>query len=830
MSDSMWQNLRDASRSLRKTSGVSLAIVLMLALGIGANATMFRIVDRLLLSPPNLLADPDRLRFVYAQRPALTMFPANLTYADVQDIKQLPALEAVSAYTDPQRWTYGAGTDARKVRVQRAEAAYFPMLGVRPVFGRFYTAQDDEPDAPLTAVISEAFWEREFARDPQVIGRLLPLDKSRYQVIGVAPAGFTGVGLSRIDIWLPLRAATVAENRRDALTTRTWWWTHAVVRLQPGATDDAANAQMTLAHINARREAEKAGSEPYLSKGAPPRLYTTSIIAARGPNPSKQSSIALWLAGVSAIVLLIACANVANLLLTRGMLAQRELAVRAALGAARGRLIAQVMTETALLAAAGAILAFVIARFAGQLAYSFMPDIDFTASDAAGGAATRMLLFNAAAAALTVVLAGMLPAIQASRTSAMDALRAVSRGSSAARSPVRNALMIGQTMLSVVLLIGAGLFVRSLYAAGSTDVGFDYKHLITVTLEQNTGSSRSRRDELYLDALARVSQLSGVRKTALAIQNTIAFGGWSGPGGIKVAGHPVIDDLADGGPFLYSGTEGFFDTLGVAITRGRSFLPNEYVAGAEPVGMISETFARTVFGQTDPLTQCFSMGAAVPKLPPQPCRRIVGVFRDFARQGIADAGTIAIAIPGSVGTRSIEAMVVRSEGDPAEILPAIRQAVLSVSPDVRFAQIDAMSTRFDELLQPWRLGATMFAVFGGLALIVAGVGLYSLLAFGVAQRTRELGIRAALGATRRDLMQTVLLRAARFVAIGLALGSIIALIAGRYMESLLFGVKATDPSVYAMVIATLIAAGALATLIPAWRATLVSPTTALRSE
>jgi putative ABC transport system permease protein len=838
MFDSIFQNLHNAWRSLRKTSGVSVAIVLLLALGIGANATMFRIVDRLLLSPPHHLIEPERLRFVYAQRPTLTMFPKNMTYSDIVDIKQLPAFEAVAAYTDPQRWTMGAGTDARKVRVQLAEATYFPMLGLQPTLGRFYTASEDEPDAPLTAVLSESFWERAFARDPQILGRILSLEKNRYQVIGIAPAGFTGVGLSTVDIWLPLRAATVAENSRQALETRTWWWAHAVVRLRPDATDAAAGAQMTLAHINARRIAEAAGSEPYLTKGPPPRLYTTSIIAARGPNPSKQASIAAWLAGVSAIVLLIACANVANLLLTRGILAQRELAVRAALGAARGRLVAQVMTEAALLAAAGAIVAFLIAKFTARVAYSFLPDIDFSVDQAGAIANVRMLLFNAAAAMVTVVLAGVLPAIQASRTSAMEALRSVSRGSSSARSPMRSALMIGQTMLSVVLLIGAGLFVRSLYAAGGSDVGFDYKHLITITLEQNSGLTPVRRDQLYLDAFPRIAQLSGVRKTALAIQNTIAFGGWSGPGGIKVEGHPVIDDLPDGGPFLYSGTEGFFDTLGVAITRGRGFLANEYVEGAEPVGMISETFARTVFAQRDPIGQCFQIHASILARmaskgvtpPPEPCRRIVGVFHDFARQGIADTGTIAIALPGRANQKRIEAIVARSEGDPADVIPAIRQAVLSVSPDVRFAQIEAMSTRFDQLLEPWRLGATMFAVFGVLALVVAAVGLYSLLAFGVAQRTRELGIRAALGATRRDLMQTVVSRATRFVASGLALGSITALIAGRYMESLLFGVKASDPTVYLMVIATLVVAGALATLIPAWRATIVNPTTALRSE
>jgi putative ABC transport system permease protein len=822
MWDATRQNLRDAFRGLRKTAGVSAAIVAMLALGIGANATMFSIVDRLLLTPPHHLTAPDRLRLVYVQRQTLTLFPKNLTYSDVQDLKDLPALESIAAYTGTSPWTLGTGGDARKVRVQRAESTFFPTLGVRPVLGRFYAVDDDQPGAPLTAVISESFWEREFARDPAILGRTLALNKSQYQVIGIAPAGFTGVELGVVDVWLPLRAATVAESGRAALETRTWWWTYAVVRLRPDVTDAAAGAQMTAAHIAARRAVEQAGGDPYLAKG-PVHLYTGSIIAARGPSPEMRTSIAAWLAGVSAIVLLIACANVANLLLTRGILARRELAVRAALGAARGRLVSQVMTEAAVLAGAGALVAVLVARWASHFAFAFLPDIDFTGT----GTGSQVLLFNFAAAALTMVLAGVLPAIQASRTSAVDALRAVSRGSSAARSPLRSALIICQTTLSVVLLVGAGLFVRSLYTAGRADVGFDYQHVIVATLEESASETATRRDQLYVDALPRVASVPGVRQASFAIGSTVAFGNWSGPGGVKVAGHAVIDDLPDGGPFLYSGTEGFFETLGVAVTRGRSFQPNEFVEGGEPVGMVSETFVRTVWPQTDPLTQCFQTGARRPTGTPQPCRRVIGVFRDFARVGIADAGAISVAVPGRVSRgRSIQGLVIRTNDNPVDLIPAIRQTIFAASPAVRFAQVEAMSTRFDELLEPWRLGATMFVVFGLLALVVAVVGLYSMLAFGVAQRRRELGIRAALGASRRDLMWMVLIRATRFIAAGLALGTIIALAAGRYMESLLFGVKATDPPVYIIVIATLLIAGMLAALVPAWRATTVNPASA----
>jgi putative ABC transport system permease protein len=828
MWDTAWQNVRNASRGLRRTPGVTAAVVAMLALGIGANATMFDIVDRLLLRPPDHVTEASRLRLLYAQRATLSLpkFARNLTYPDIEDLRGLSSLEAVSAFAPPRRMTLGAGSDAQKVRVQLAEASFFTTLGVRPLLGRFYAPREDQPEAPLVAVLSEPFWKRELGGDPRALGRVIAVGSKRYEIVGIAPNGFTGVDLNAVDLWIPLRAAMVAETGRRSLETRTWWWANAVVRLRPGVSDETANAQMTAAHVSARREVERAGGEAYLSKG-PAWLYGVSIIAARRPNPSMTASVSLWLAGVSAIVLLIACANVANLLLTRGMQMRRELAVRVALGAARGRLIALVLTEAALLAGGGAIASLIVARWSGALARSFLPDITFT--DA--GVGTRLIVFNVLAGALTVVVAGLLPALQAARTSAAEALQSGSRGSSARRSRLRGALMVAQTALSVVLLVGAGLFVRSLSRAVHADVGFDAQHVMVATIEEQTGIAPARRDELYREALQRVRSLPGVRRAALSIESTIAFGGWSGPGGIKVPGGQVIDDLPDGGPFLYQGTPEFFETLGVTIVRGRSFLADEYRTGAEPVGMVSDTFAKTVWPDRDPIGQCFEMAASYAgKIPPQPCRRVVGVFRDFARVGLADKGTISVAVATRPGRTSPQALVARFDGDPQTVVPLVRQAIVGLSSDIRFVQAEAMSERVDELLEPWKLGATMFLVFGGLALLVAAVGLYSLLAFGVAQRRRELGIRAALGAQQRDLMGMVMRQAGAFVAAGLVVGVALSLAAGRFVEDLLFGVTAADPAVYALVVVILAVAGALAGLVPARRAMRVSPATALQAE
>ena len=824
----IWQSLRHAAKSLRQAPGVTVAVVLMLALGIGANATMFDIVDRLLLRAPEHVADADRLRLVYADRPALTQteFARSLTYPDIDDLRHLPALESVSAFTPPRLMTLGAGADASRIRVQFAEASFFPALGVRPALGRFHRADEDRPGAPPTIVLGESFWKAALGGDRRVVGQTLQLGASAYEVIGIAPAGFTGADLRPTDAWVPLRTATTLESGSGAFGSRTWWWASTLIRLRPGVSDETADAQMTAAHVSARREDERRGGEAYLSKG-PARLYGVSLVTARRPDPSKTASVSLWLAGVSAIVLLIACANVANLLLTRGIQMRHELAVRAALGARRGRLMMLVLAEAVLLATAGAVAAFVVARWSGALAQAFLPEIDFRSP----GTGIRLLLFNLGAAALTVLAAGLLPAWQASRASASEAMDAARRGSSSRRSPLRSALMVAQTALSVLLLVGAGLFVRSLYRAVHADVGFDAQHVLEARIEALPGLHAARRDALFREALTRVSALPGVQRAALSMEATTAFGGYSGPGGISTPGGAIIDDLPDGGPFLYMGSEGFFETLGVPVVRGRSFRAEDYVKGAELVGMVSETFANTVWPGRDPIGQCFTMGAQYAgRIPPQPCQRVVGVFRDFARTGLSDKGTISVAVAQRTIPRSPQALVARITGPPDAAASAIRQAVAGLSRDVRFVQVETMSARVDELLDPWKLGATMFLAFGGLALIVAAVGLYSLLAFGVAQRRRELAIRAVLGAQRRDLLAQVLRQAAVFLAVGLATGTVAALAAGRLVEHLLFDVRAADPVVYALVAVTLGIAGGLAAIVPAARAMNVSAATALKES
>jgi predicted permease len=853
MWDGLTQNVRAAVRGIRKTPGVSAAIVITLALGIGANAMMFGVIDRLLLSPPQHISDADRVRHIYVERTGSNGARETgrlLTYPDFEDLARLPALANAAAYNSGvPEWTMGAGADARRIRVQQATASLFPTLGVHPLRGRFYSSDEDAPGAALTVVLGEEFWTRELARDASVIGRVLQLNRGRYEVIGIAPAGFTGAELSPVDLWLPLRASAYAESGNDAgFDDRGMFWLRAVVRLKPGITDAAAAAQLTTSHVAALRAYELERGAAYLERRhhtlvdkQSPRVFTASVIAARGPSPSRMSSISLWLAGVSAIVLLIACANVANLLLARGIGMQRDMAIRVALGANRRRLISQSLTEATVLATVGAAAALGVAWWSSRVVHAvIIPGVAFTDT----GMPRRLLLFTLVAAVITALFAGFLPALQASRAAdtGADALRA-SRGDSSSRSTVRGVLMVGQITLSVILLIGAGLFVRGLWDATRTDVGFDHERTLTVFIERdadvNAGRAerRQRQSETYREALRRVEALPGVRSAALAAGSVpfVVTDGFGAPE-LQIPGVETLPQLPGGPPRKVWGSEDFFATLGLTVTRGRSFASEEFRDGAEPVAMVNETFARTVWPGQDTLSKCVVFNDPDRKrddgtIEPGPCRRIVGVFKDVTRNSLDEAKSLQIAFP-TMRDAYIKALIVRADAnvDPASLTPSIRQAVSSVSSDVRFVAVRTYADRFDTLLGPWRIGSTMFSAFGVLALTVAAVGLYSLLAFAVAQRRRELGIRAALGAKRRDLIGLVMHQAARFVGSGLLLGVFAALAASRYMDGMLFGVKAGDVSVYAAVMLTLMACGTLAAIIPAWRATSVQPTIAMEAE
>jgi predicted permease len=819
-------DVRAALRVFRTSPGHAAAVIVTLALGMGANATIFGAVDRVLLSPPEHVQDHEELRLLHLTGlgPRSRNSPTAYSFPDYESIRGLPALAGAAAYRNRRRVTMGSGLEARRALVQDATAELFPLLGVVPALGRFFDADDDRPGAPPVAVLSHAFWDRELGRDPDVIGRLVRLASHTYEVIGVAPRGFTGAELEAVDVWVPLRMNVAMVNGPRVLGSRGAWWFRVVVRLRKGVTDEEAEAQMTAAHAAGVGAEKEAGGEHFEdSQGAVVRAG--SLMTALGPNADTDTAITLWLAGVSILVLLIACANVANLMLARGIDRQRERAVRLAFGIGRRRLISQALTEALVLAVAGGLAAVVVAQWSGRALYELLlPGIPLPNTIIG----TRLVGFLGVVVVATTVIAGVLPALQALRTAPGDVLRAAGRGSTRG-GRARGLLTLGQVSLSAVLLVGAGLFIQSLQKTLEVDPGYDHESLIVVEFEQRAGVDATRRDALYREALESLTAMPGIERAVLSSSGGPLLG-WDELDDLRASHVDTVPRPAQGGPYTYAGTEGYAETAGLRIVRGRAFEPAEYAAGVPAPVMVSRSFAEAVWPGLDPLQECVQLGeGALAEEGPEPCRPVIGVYEDIMHS-IGDDGLWSLTWPLPLAGKGLRGMLIRVEDDPAEMVRPIRERLAALSGDIRYVHVNVLASRMESMRGPWRVGATLFTAFGVLALIVASLGLYSVLSFSVARSSREIGIRSALGARRRNLVAMVVARAARLVGAGLLVGIGIAVVSGRLLQAVLFGVPAVNPVVFGVVAVVLVAAGLLAAWIPARKATAIDPVRAMAAE
>lgn len=813
-------------RVFRTSPAFAGAVVLTLAFGIGVNATMFGAVDRVLLSPPEHVQDHETLRFLYLSGLGARSLNAPLAYSfpDYEAIRDLPVLAGAAAYRPRRQVTMGSGLEARRPLVQDATSEFFPLLGVVPQHGRFFDGGDDRDGAPPVAVLSHGFWEREFGGDVGVIGTAITLGFHTYEVIGVAPRGFTGANLDQVDVWVPLRMNVPLTSNWGVLESRGAAWHRVVVRLADGVTDDEAEEQLTATHTSAVAAAMEVGPPEDHDDSVGATIHTGSLMTALGPFAETETAITLWLAGVSLLVLLIACANVANLMLARGLDRQRERAVRLALGVGRGRLLTQSLGEALILAATGGLAAMVIARWSGVALYEvLLPGIPLP--DAI--VSLRLMGFLMLMVVATTVLAGALPALQAVRTAPGDVLRRAR--TSGAQGRARELLTLGQVALSTVLLIGAGLFVASLQNAQRVDLGFDQEALVNVEFEGQAGLDADRRDALYREALEIVSAMPEVERAVLAPTPRSLYG-WDEMHDLRASSTDSFPTVPEGGPYTYAGTEGFVETAGLRVVRGRTFEPSEYDLGAAPAVMVSRSLAEGVWPGMDPLDECIVLREGPVELGgPEPCRPVVGVYEDIKRS-ITDRTSWSVLWPHPVEAGGLRGMLLRASGDPAALAGAVRERVAAVSSEIRYVHVVPMNGRTDAWRGPWRMGATLFSIFGALALAVAALGLYSVLAFSVARRRREIGIRAALGARRSNLAVMVVGRAARLIAMGLILGILVALVAGRFLEAVLFGVPTVSVPVFGAVVVLLGSVGLLAACVPAWRAIAVDPVGAIAAE
>ena len=821
--EAVGQDLKLAVRSLLREPGFVVTVVVTLALGIGANATMVGLVDRLLFRPPAHVRDAGQVRQLSLTQvhPTFGSFTnTGVAWPDFVLASRASGFAATAAFYTA-RLTLGHGIEAEPVRVTMTTAGFFPLLGVQPLAGRFFTAEEDRIGAgPPVVVLSRQFWQRRFGADPAALGRPIRLGSTLFTVIGVAPRGFTGIELNQVDAWVPVGsgAREVLGPNKEWSSTRNWEWVRVLGRLEPGAAQEAVEAELTTTY-----RGEIAG-DPDRNQKATIRLH--SIIAGRGPEAPQSTRVALWLAGVSFVVLLITCANVANLLLARGTRRQREHAVRLALGIRRRRLVGELLLESMILAVLGGGLALLAAQWGGEAIRSFlMPDIDWVGPPVDA----RVVAVASLATLITLLAAGLLPAIQTSRPDLTVALKAGSQA--AGRDPrharLRRVLLVTQTALSVLLLSGAGLFVRSLRNVARLDLGFE-PHGLLVAAADVSGSNLSREERVRLAArlLEAVKDLPGVASASLGI--AVPFQTRYSTE-LRMPGHDSVPTLPTGNPTYNGVSPGFFETIGMRLVEGRTFGERDSETGA-PVMIVNQSMARTFWPGESPIGRCVIIGGdSVP-----PCFQVVGVVADARRAELREDPTMQYFVPekqaAGIRLSADRNLYIRATGDQDAMVEPIRRAIIEAAPEIAWARVTPMDDYLEPHVQPWRLGASMFGIFGLLALLVAAVGLYGVMAYSVATRTREFGVRGALGASSGALAGQVLREGLRLTSLGLVIGAGAALGVAGLIASLLFETPARDPVVLSTVSALLLSVAVLASLIPAWRAARTAPADALRGE
>ena len=815
--DAARQDLRYAVRSLGRARGLAATIVLTLALGIGLDAAMFSFLSAVFLRPPTGIAQPDALRRVWAHHfitgNDVPFAALSFSYPDYLEMSRALTGSARLAVYESDHVTLGRGDGAPTVHVDYASANLLPLLGARTSPGRTFAPDEDRMGAGApVAVLSHALWERRFDSDPAVIGRSILLDRQRYTVIGVARPDFSGIDLDATDVWVPLASMPAQPiGRLPWYETRNYMGLSVVARLSSGTDPRAVEARLTALLRRPTTEGPPADTLERAELG--------SIIRARGPGkPEQQVAIAVRLGGVALIVLLIACANVSNLLLARAVQRRREIAVRLALGMSRVRLGALLLTETSLLAIAAAVAASLAALWGGSLLRGvLMPDTHW----AAPVFDWRVGAFTAVVALAAGIATGFAPIAQSGREDLTVALKAGAREGGGQRSRLRTALLVVQGALSIVLLAGAGAFVRSLHNIEQLDLGFDVDHLVfaQVSFDDVPGAQRRSMLEGTMPLVAqRLAAAPSVERVAMA--SMAPMRGFSATR-ILLPGRDTLV-FAQMGPVFTAVSPDYFAATGMRVLRGRGIR-----SGAAEV-VVNEELARTLWPGKSALGQCMQFRERT-----NPCYTVVGVVENAHHWEVTEAPWPEYYLPLDhmpVPGWAPQVLVIRTAPAHAGVVAAEARRLLQEEFPGAQPNVQAMAEVLAPVYRPWRLGAILFTVFGLLALCVAAVGVYSTLSYTVGQRGHEIGIRMALGARAGDVVRMVLHEALRIVAVGIAIGLALALLLGRLIAALLYGTTAHDPLTLAATASVLLGVAIVAALLPARRAARVDPMVALRAD
>ena len=815
----MLSDLHYAVRTLWRDRATSGVVVLTLTLGIAATAIMFGVVDQLLLRPPAGIGHADAVRRVYfgSETPTDAGAPSrsqpNISYPVAVAIRGGVAAFSTAAATHRTTVTLGAGVDARQAVIELVNAEYFSLLELVPAAGRFFgRAAERVPDGDPVLVVSHLFWVRELAADPGAIGRELLVAGKRLTVVGVAPEGFSGIDRQRVDFWAPPGALGRELLGEEWARATNIYRFVIVARLAPGATDVEARAQATLVLRRANADGDAGGI-----------AFPVPLTGRHAPNGiAFQARVGVWLLGVAAVVVMIACANVASLLLVRSIARRREIAVRVALGAGRGRLLRQLVTESALLSAIAAAAAlgvtYVGARLVQQL---LLPGFVWDH----GVVNDRVLAMTIVLSTMTALATGLAPALHALSADVISAIRPARRVTRGRSGALRTALLLTQVSLSVVLLVGAGLFAKSLAAVEANDVGVDLDRVIRASLPSTLEADRAQ--PLYAEAMSRLSALPGIRSVALGGGSARLRTGRSRsmtPEGMTAK---ELEGRSMDAYFVVS--PGYFVTLGADIERGRDLTTADGQSQAR-VAVINRALAQEFWPDVDPVGRCVSFQFA---FNPVTCTTVVGVVENILLHDRANTGSAQVYVLRSHPEFRNEApteILIRADADAAPLVPIVRRTLQSLTPEMPYVAVDTLEEMFAPQLQPWRLGSAMLVTFGAVALLIAAVGLYSTLAFAVSQRTQEIGIRLALCASRWDIVAGIGAPAAATIACGVVLGLLLAALSTRRLEDLLYETSPRDPLVFAAVAIVLSAVGVAASVMPARRATAVDPLVVLKSE
>ena len=805
----MKKDLLHSIRSLIRNPGFTAVAVITLMLAIGVNTTIFSVVNAVLLKALPFQQPEQLVSVQKIPEPGGFLGIAGYQYLAWKD--RNTSFDDIAAFTDNNFNLTGAG-EPERISCAQVTASLFTTLRVQPLRGRFFLPEEDKPGANNVAIVSERFWQRRYARDEAVLQSTLTLDNKPYLIVGVVPASFRFPG--EFDVWLPMALDPVKETKGDFFSL-----VAVVGRLKPSATNTGAQSELTLIARQASEQVKEPSAVAQVEVVPLQRQLVSGV---------RLTVLILW--GAVGLVMLLACVNVASLMISRTLARQREMAVRVAVGARRWQLIRQLLTESVVIGLAGGVLGLLIAVWGTQAISSLVPkgftnsvyDLNNVPLD------WQAFVFTFALSLLTGIVFGLAPALTASKPDLINALR-TSRSfglmSFGLRS-LRGWLVVVELALAVVLLLGAGLMVRSFNKLMTIDLGFDRENVLTfrVSLPRSKYPKPAQTDAFYKDLLRRINALPGVQ-TAGTINHTpleghglIAF--------VGIEGHAPLDRKKD--PAIGIGVvDGeYFKTLKIPLLAGRQYDAHD-VAGGQKVAIVNEAFAKYFLPGSDALGKRVGFGCEESE---GFCRTIVGVVGNIRQESITDEAIPEMYVPFSQMPMNGSTVMVRTSTDPIALVEAVRNEVLSIDKDQPISDVKTLAQRVDEVVAVSRSLMLLFSAFALLALILGAVGIYGIVSYSVTQRTHEIGIRMALGARPTDVLKLTLRNGIVLTVLGIAIGVGAAFALTRFMESILFGITPTDKLTFIAVSSLLFLVALCASLIPARRATKVDPLVALRYE